>query len=228
MAKFLPGPTVAAVSGSIGGTTYSRNRYGAYMRFRAKPVVSTTEKAIAAKARMTAATQAWQGLTDAQRDSWRSWATSNPVVGSLGMSQQLTGHAAFSGNYARMSVWGYPVLTDPPVTPAPTPLTAASVLASKTLGTADITFTATPLAANVALWIRGCYVSSAGITWVDNLYRDIASSGLAAASPFDAFADIESMLGTMVIGHRLILLVYTWDTTTGLRSAPLRCEDVIV
>lgn len=228
MALFTPGPTVAAVSGSIGGTVYSRNRYGAYMRFRAVPVTSTTEKAIAAKNRFAAATTAWQELTDAQRASWRMWALSNPIVGALGFSQTLTGHAAFTGNHARLSVWGFPTITDPPITPAPTPLTAVSVVADKTLGTAAITFLATPLAANVALWIRGCYVSSAGITWVNNLYRDIASTPIAQISPYDAFADIELALGEMVIGHRLILLVAPWDTTTGLRSTPLRCEDVII
>ena len=40
--KFTPGPTVASLSGSVGGQTYSRNRGGAYIRNRAIPITSTT------------------------------------------------------------------------------------------------------------------------------------------------------------------------------------------
>jgi hypothetical protein len=35
MAKVLLGPTIAEARGQIGGTVYSRNRYGAYIRHRA-------------------------------------------------------------------------------------------------------------------------------------------------------------------------------------------------
>ena len=228
MAKFLPGPTVAAVSGSIGGTVYSHNRFGMYMRNRSKPVVSTTEKAIAAKALFSAASQAWQALAIGIQQAWNMWANGNPIVGSLGQPQNLTGHAAFSGNYCVMTKLGQATLTSPPITPAPTPLTAVSVLASKTLGTADVTFLATPLGAGTVLWFRGCYVASAGKHYIQNLLRWCPISAVAPASPYDAFANFETALGTMTIGHRLVLNVSVADQATGLLSQPLRCEDTIV
>lgn len=228
MALFLPGPTVAEVRGSIGGTTYSRNRYGAYMRYRAKPTVSQTEKATNAKARMAAQTQAWQNLTVAQQLAWNMWANGNPVVGRLGVPQLLTGHAAFVGINTRLMLTAAAVLTTPPTTPAPAGLVTMSFVADKTLSTCDITYTATPLAADDKLWLQGCYVASAGKHWVENLFRFCGVGPLAQASPADRFAAIEAAIGAMTIGHRLIMKVSVFDTLTGLLSAPLRSEDTIV
>ena len=228
MAKFTPGPTVAEVRGSIGGTVYSRNRYGAYMRTRAKPTVTTSADAQAAKTLMTSATQAWQDLTPAERLAWREWARANPVVGSLGFPQTLPGHAAFVGIYCRRFKLGQGPLLVPPITPAPVGLTAVSVVADKTAGTADVTFLATPLGAGCVLWFQACQVASQGISYVQNLLKWCPISAVAPASPYDAFANFESRLGALVIGHEFHLLVSVADTATGLLSTPLRCADTIV
>lgn len=228
MAKVLYGGPVADVSGSVGGVTFSRNRYGTYMRRRTVPTISTTEHAIAAKARMTNATQAWQGLTIAQQNAWNMWADANPVSGSLASSQLLTGHAAFVGIYCRHTLCGAATLTLPPITPAPVGLTTCSVVADKTGGTCFVTFTGTPTAGGVNVWYYGCYVASQGKHWVNNLFRWCSLTGAAVASPVDLITPIEARLGVMTIGHRLILLVHTFGNATGLLSSPLRCEDTII
>lgn len=228
MAKITLGPTIGAASGSIGATVFSHNRYGTYIRRRATPTVSQTEYAVAAKALMTTATQAWQGLTAAQQGAWNMWAAANPVQGSLGEPQQLTGHAAYCGLYVRMTKLGVAPLTAPPLTPAPAGLVTCSVAPDKTLGTCDVTYTATPLGATDVLWFNACYVASAGKHWVNNLLRWSSISAVAPASPFDAFTIIEARLGAMTIGHRLILYVSVGDTATGLLSSPLRCEGTVV
>lgn len=228
MAKVILGPTIGMASGSIGAAVFSHNRYGTYIRRRATPTVSQTEYALAAKALMTSATQAWQGLSAAAQATWNGWAATNPVVGSLGMPQQLTGHAAFVGLYVRMSKLGQTPVTTPPIIPAPVGLEAVSVIADKTAGTAEVTFLATPLAAGVVLWFRACYIQSVGKHWVNNLLKWCPISSAAAASPYDAITNIEGRIGAMPIGQRLILYVSTADTATGLASSPLRCEDTIV
>lgn len=228
MAKVTLGPMVGMASGSIGATVFSHNRYGTYIRRRATPTVSQTEEALAAKALMTSATQAWQDLTVAQQGAWNMWAKATPIVGALGVPQELTGHAAFVGIYVRRFKLGQGPLTTPPITPAPVGLTGVSVVADKTVGTCNVTFTATPLGAGTVLWFGACYVASAGKHWVNNLLRWCPISAIAPASPYDAFANIESRLGAMTIGHRLILYVSVGELATGLLSSPLRCEDTIV
>lgn len=228
MAKVIYGPTIGMASGSVGAVVFSHNRYGTYLRRRATPTVSQTAWALAAKAVMTSATQAWQNLTAAQQGAWNMWASANPVNGSLGQPQQLTGHAAYCGIHVRLFKLGNVPLTVPPITPAPVGLTGVGVEPDKTLGDCDITFAGTPLAAGDVMWIRACYVASAGKHWVNNLLKWCSVSPAAQASPWDAFAAIEARLGAMTIGHRLILYVGVGDSATGLLSSPLRCEGVIV
>lgn len=228
MAKVILGPTIGMASGSVGAAVFSHNRYGTYIRRRATPTVSQTEWALAAKALMTSATQAWQNLTVLQQGAWNMWAAANPVNGSLGQPQALTGHAAFTGNYVRLFKLGQAPPTVPPLMPAPVGLTVVSVVADETAGTANVTFAATPLGAGCVLWFRGCYVASEGKHWINNLLRWCPISAIAPASPYDAYANITSRLGSMTIGHRLILYVSVADIATGLVSSPLRCEDTIV
>ncbi|KKL46359.1 hypothetical protein LCGC14_2346370, partial [marine sediment metagenome] len=92
----------------------------------------------------------------------------------------------------------------------------------------SIVFLATPLAANHVISLRGAYVASAGKHYVENLYRWCGSSAAAQASPWDAFADIETNLGAMTIGFRLIMIAKVFDVGTGLYSAGLRAEDTII
>lgn len=228
MAKFLPGPTVAEVRGSIGGTVYSRNRYGAYMRWRAKPTVSVTDEALAAKARFTQMTQAWQGLTAAQRLSWNQWANATPVSGALGEQQILTGHVAYVGINCRLDCLAVAPITAPPITPAPVPLGSLGITPNATLGTCNLAFTPTPLGAAERIWILATQQPSAGKTWVENLFKGLIYSGLAEPSPFDAIVGIEGRIGALVVNQTLHLKCFVIDNATGLLSAPLSATALVV
>lgn len=227
MAKFTPGPFVSAVSGSIGGTTFSRNRGGQYTRARAVPITSTTVFALAAKSRLSTASSAWQGLTDAQRTSWAFWADANPTTNTLGMSITLTGQQAFVGNHTRMALADAATLTEPPIIPAPVALTSAVQNGDIGLGDVDLTFAATPLPANEHIWLLAAVVNSAGINFVQNLLRFVATSPSAQTSPWDDEAVIVARLGTLVVGQKLIVMPRVFNSTTGLISGPIRAEVLI-
>jgi len=227
MAKFTPGPTVAAVSGSIGGTVFSRNRYGAYMRFRAKPVVSTTTYVQAAKARLAAATQAYQGLTAAQKSAWASWAQANPVQGSLGFPQVLTGHAAYVGLHCRALLAVETPLDEPPVTTGPEALTTLTMTGDIGAGAFGVVYTPTPLAATEELWIRACVVSSTGINYIENLLKHIQESAAAQASPFDFQTALVARIGTLQVGQVCHAQASVFDAATMLLSPPMRTSVVL-
>jgi hypothetical protein len=96
MAKILPGPMIAEARGSVGGTTFSRNRYGLYTRNKSSPVQPNTERQQSVRANFTLAAQRWRDtLTDAQREAWRDYALGSPIVDSLGLSQVLAGNAMY-------------------------------------------------------------------------------------------------------------------------------------
>lgn len=227
MAKFTPGPMVAAVSGSIGGTVFSRNRGGAYTRNRAIPITSTTADALAAKARLGSISGDWQGLTAGERDSWKFWADANPINNTLGMSIRKTGQQAFVGLNIRLALAAAAAITDPPIVTAPNALLTALQDADIGLGDTDLTYTATPLGASEQIWLQAAVTSSAGIEYVTNLLRFAGVSAAAQASPFDDQSIIEARIGTLVVGQTLHVFASVFDNATGLLSKPLR-SDVVV
>lgn len=227
MAKFTPGPFVSQVSGSIGGTTFSRNRGGQYTRARAIPVTSTTPEALAAKARLSTASSAWQNLTAGQRDAWKFWATANPSINTLGMSIILTGQQAFVGNHTRMVLAGQTTLVAPPIIAAPVSLTSAVQDGDEGAGDVDLTFAATPLGASEYIWLLACITNSAGINYVQNLLRFCGVSAAAQTSPWDNESAIEARLGTLVVGSTLTVMPRVFSSASGLLSQPIRASVVI-
>lgn len=222
MAKYVPGPLISEFRGKLGGIVGTRNRYGAVIRVWVKPVVSTTEYATNAKARLGAATQAWQALTGAQKLAWTEFAASRPVIGALGEQQILTGHVAYVGVRTRMALAGVALLTDPPVGTPPLPLTSLTLTADIGAGDVEVAYTATPLAATEQLWIEACAVSSSGINYITNLLRWITTSPGAAASPYVFQAPLEARIGALQVGMTCHVMVSVFDNATGLLSAPLR------
>jgi len=227
MAKILYSAIVAAGSGKVGGNVLSRNRYGAYVRTWVKPVLSTTTYALAAKARLSAATQAYQGLTQAQKNAWAAWAQGNPVQGSLGMPQVLTGHAAYVGLHCRALLAAETPLADPPITTGPEALTTLTMTGDIGAGAFGLVYTPTPLQATEELWIRSCVVSSTGIFYVENLLKHIEESAAAQASPYDFQTALVARIGTIQVGQTCHAQAAVFDTATMLLSAPMRTSVVL-
>lgn len=227
MAKYTPGPTVASVSGSIGGTVYSRNRYGQYMRFRAKPVVSTTDYANVAKANFAAAAEGWPSLTAAQRAAWETWAQTNPVPNSLGIPQVLAGNAAYVQLNARLIRAGDTVISVPPLAEAPAALLTLVADGDIGAGDVDLTFTATPLAATERLWVWAAVVDNPSRNYVRNLLKLIAITAAAQASPYDYETAIVTRFGTLQVGQKIVIEAQVQSTASGLLSTR-RQSSVIV
>ena len=100
MAIFTPGPAVAEIRGSIGGSTFSRNTYGAYIRSRAKPTNPNTSLQVQIRTFMRNVVSAWRLLSDDQREAWNTYATSTPMQNRLGQTIYLSGF----NHYCRSNV----------------------------------------------------------------------------------------------------------------------------
>lgn len=228
MALIKPGGIVGQISGRVGGDVYSSNRYGRYVRNGSIPITSTTTEAINAKGRLATVSQAWQGLTAAQRAAWASWAQTNPVVNRLGDSVVLTGHAAFVKCNTVLYYLGAAQIDDPPLSTAPVPLVTLTQSCDIGAGTFDLTYTATPLAADEYLYIRTAVVDSHAINYVQNLLKLVGVSAAAQASPFDHQTLVEGRFGTLQVGQRVHTEVSVVSDDTGLVSAPLKAVTTVV
>lgn len=226
MAKISPGPMAAAISGSMGGTTFSHNKGGPYIRARAIPTNPGTSFQLNQRARLATAAGQWQGLTDAQRQAWVEWARQNPVINALGHAVQLSGEQAYIQLNSRILQDGGTVISVPPIIPAHPGFTSIVQDGDIGLGDTDLTFTPA-LPAGAKVWLRGAVLNSAGISYVRNLLRFVATSAADQASPWDDEAAIVARLGTLTVGQTLHVEAAVFNPANGLLSPFLRTSVVI-
>lgn len=96
MALITTGIGISEIRGSEGGSTFSRNHYGMYVRQRSVPVNPNSGRQQAARANFAAIAARWLGiLTDAQRTAWNLYGSSVPMQNKLGQEIYLTGFSHY-------------------------------------------------------------------------------------------------------------------------------------
>ena len=76
---------VSQLSGSIGGTTFARNRGGQYARSRISPLNPATSRQSQVRATLASLSNRWTTvLTQSQRDAWDLYASNVPLTNNLG------------------------------------------------------------------------------------------------------------------------------------------------
>jgi hypothetical protein len=216
--KFLDVPQ----SGSIAGTTHSRNRYGQYTRNRSTPVNPNTTFQAAARAAMSTSAAGWRALTAIQRAGWESLGLMMTRTDSLGSSYSLNGFGAYCSVNNNNLAAGNAVVADAPAIVTPTAL--ATVTPTLTAAAFSLAYTPTPLGAGQRLFSFVSPQRSAGRSF-ENDYRLVAVSAAAAASPANIFTAYQSRLGTPVVGNRIFLMLQVYQA--GFLSGPLLAAPVV-
>lgn len=92
MASILTSLGIAEIRGSVGGMTFSKNHYGAYVRNRSIPVNPNTALQVAVRATLAFLTNRWSAdLTPVQRFAWNLYGSSVAMLNRLGQTIYLTG-----------------------------------------------------------------------------------------------------------------------------------------
>ena len=87
------GGGVVAATGSVAGNTFARNRYGAYVRARTKPVNPNSTRQQAVRSAIADLASRWaQILTAVQRTAWNLYANSVIMKNRLGEDIHLSGY----------------------------------------------------------------------------------------------------------------------------------------
>lgn len=209
-------------SGSMAGTTASRNRFGQYWRRRAVPVNPNSTAQSQARARLSGQAELWDTLTDVQRAGWASLGASMSRTDSLGQTYTLTGIQAFvSVNSLNLTVGNAAVTAAPAFA---TPSTILTITITATSAALSIAYTATPLAAGERMMVFCSPQRSSGRNFEAD-YRLIAVTAAAAASPADIFTAYSARLGTPVTGNKIFVMVHRYKA--GFISSPLLGSAVI-
>lgn len=228
MAIIIPGVAVSQVSGRVGGTIFSRNRGGAYMRNGSIPTTVTTPFAQSIKAITAAQSQAWAGLADALKEQWVEWAAQNPVINRLGQSRTLSGHQAFVQINARLVYGGFAALDSPPIGAAPAPFVPGAITAEAGPSVATVAYNPTPAPTGVAVQCFAYLANSPGMRYVKNRLALVTTSAAAAATPLDIADNVESRFGTLQAGQTLHIALRALDSTSGLVSGVFYASKAVV
>lgn len=95
MARIKYSALIDSINGSIGGTTFQRNRYG--FTAKNKPVTVNPQRPLQVKRKteMVSVAQLWGTLTEPQRAAWRTFADNNPRPTRLNPDAFLNGFNYF-------------------------------------------------------------------------------------------------------------------------------------
>lgn len=115
MARITTGSIVTDIRGKLGGTVYSRNRYGTYARVLARPVnPNTTGQGTVRGIFGNLSSRFSTTLTAAERQGWTDYAAATQVTNSNGTPQFITANAMYIRcNAQRVQAGFSPVDTAP-------------------------------------------------------------------------------------------------------------------
>lgn len=214
MALFLSDRLTSA-SGSVGGTTYSHNRFGLYTRARRKPVNPNTPAQQAQRTAFSGASAGWRALTQPQRDAWSAYAASTPVKNALGQTvfltgaQQYTASASFLGRLALTPVSAGP--TTPGRIDIGTPTVTATAASGGEFDLNDLPNPGTNV--HVALFVGN--PQSAGVLFFNGPYQlvqaDVPTGGSITISPITGRNGLP-----LVVGQRIPWRLAGVNSTTGV------------
>lgn len=209
-------------SGSYQNLTFSRNRFGQYVRGRSVPVNPNTSFQVAVRTRMALNSAAWRSLTALQRTGWADLGAQISRTDSLGQTYTLNGFEAYcSVNNNRLAA-GDSVLSDAPLYTVPSAL--VSITPTLTSAAFSLAYTVTPLpAATRIFWYCGPQ-RTAGRTFEGDM-RLINVTAAAAASPTNILAAYQGRFGTPITGNRIFISGVTYNA--GFVSQPLLVSSTV-
>lgn len=220
---------VAEARGSIAGTVFSRNTYGAYLRAKVTPVNPQTVAQQLTRNFMTTVAQTWRGITQLQRDLWIQSSVNFTRTNVFGDSVKLTGFNLFMRLNKNLLEIGGSQIADAPQ-PASVPGFESLALAADTggLGTLIATF-APAIDASVDVQVFATAPLSAGKQFVKSELRKITVLTVADVSPEDLTAVYIAKFGALPpVGSKVFIGVKPTNNTTGQAGSLLKASTIAV
>ena len=203
MAKIKFGMMMTDARGKLGGQVFSKNRSGAYIRTKVTPTNPQTSFQSVVRQSFGAFSQAWSGLTDAERAAWdgavSQWSTTdifgdlkNPTGKNLylRLNQQATqaGYASFDAVPAKAE------MVEGIVSDATIDITAG-----------EIGFTGLYAGAGARVILSATPILSQGTSFVKNKLRDIYNNTGAGYDPVDGYDQYFARFGAPLVGDNVYL-----------------------
>lgn len=214
--------------GKIGGHVASKNRGGAYLRTKVTPANAQTSYQTDVRNLFTALTQAWRGLTQAQRDAWNAAVTDYSRTDVFGDIRNPSGINLYQRLNNVLQSIGVAVITDPPLPSAVENVVASAVTAAVAIPAMSLTFAPNvPAATSVKVFATA--PMSAGKSYVKSAFRAIAVLPAAEASPYNLLSEYVAKFGsTGAVGQKIFVKIQAVNAVTGQVGSASQVEVITV
>lgn len=222
MAKINFGGVVQDARGKQNGIVYSKNKSGPYIRRKVTPVNPGTVAQTNVRSTFGTLSQNWSSvLADADRAAWTAFATLYPIRNVFGLSIPLNGLNYYIAINAALTNAGMAPITDPPASPATTPIPVETTSLTVDSTTQTIAFDQEFAggAAGAVFYLFGTPQLAPGRASSQSLYRFVGIHVQGTGS-FPAQIDISTgyifKFGALRAGLRTNILVSTINPTVGV------------
>lgn len=226
--KIKFGAIVTDGRGKIGGHVMSKNRGGAYMRTKVTPINPQTSAQSQVRGVLTALSQGWRELTQAQIAAWNSAVVnfqSTDIFGDIKKPSGINLYVKLNSNlnYAGSAT----VLDEPPALTSAPPYVPFSATATAGAPTLSIVFSPTPVPANTAYVVEATACQSPGKTFLKNAFRKIKVIPAAGTTPNNALSAYVTKFGDLIAGEKIALRIKAVDTVTGVAGQFSAIEIIV-
>lgn len=215
--KMQFGSIVVAGSGKIGGHVASRNRGGAYLRTKVTPVNPQSTAQLNVRARLTGRSQAWKGLTQAQRDAWNAAVSLYARTDIFGALKNPSGFNLYQRINNNLLTVGAAAIVSPAQPGAVATVNIVSLTAVVAGGVVTMTLSGA-VPAGTAVKVFATSPQSQGISFVKSEYRLISTLPAATATPVVLTVPYATKFGAYVAGQKIFVAIEFINTATGQNS----------
>ena len=227
MAKVLFTAFTADIRAKVNGSVFSKNRYGSYIRTKVTPTNPSTTAQVNSRNILATQSQAWRGLTDAQRTGWINASANFPFTDVFGNIRYLAGNALYVKLNANLNYADEAAIADAPAPVAIEALDTVTIAAAAGAGTLAVTFAPAPVPAGFALIIQATPGVSASINFVKNKFRNVTVVAAAGTSPHATGTAYVAKFGAMTAGQKIFVRIFLISTDTGQAGIPLQAETIV-
>ena len=204
---------ITDMRGKLNGTVASKNRAGAYLRTKVTPVNPNTAAQQQSRAFLTSLSQAWRGLTQAQRDAWNAAVGDFAKTDIFGDLREPTGKNLYTLLNINLANTGNAQISVPPNPAAVPGIMAGTVTISVGTPTYTVAYNGAGAAVDILVWATSG--QSAGKSFVKSEYRLIGTFAGSAASPYNFEAAYLAKFGAPPVGSKVFIGLQSVNATTG-------------
>lgn len=228
MAKIRSGFLAGDIRGSLGDTTFSRNKHGPYTKPRYFPDQTLTPRRAEIQEALAFVDDLWNtGLGDAGRAAWHAAAnvmqrTKSPIT-----PKAITGREFFIRVNMRLFLYDGNTLLIPPVIMPVEELTTVAAFADADAQTVAVSFEPDPVPSGNALVIFATMPMSVGRSTGGKLTRFISYAGPGNASPFDVTEPYTAVFGAPQPNSKIFFEMWLLNLTNGEYSVKQKATATV-